>query len=103
MNIDNPVNPTKSYSLLHDYPNKTKQDKTEWEKNGLYNLLKHQADIEIYIENKDPDTSKANDGWSYIKWTTCFADFKKRKFKCKDINYNNDTGVVDKIEFEEIK
>jgi len=77
---------------------------------SLYTLMKNATEYELIIQN--PDTtikyenpqkyeSPKNGGWSYIKWTTCLADFKRRKFTCDDIKYNENTGRVSEIVFKE--
>jgi len=41
--------------------------------------------------------------WSHITWETALYDFKKRRFTCEDILYDEETGRVDKIIFKEVK
>lgn len=107
-----------SYQLLEESSSGVKK---KFASSGLYELVAHSADMEILIFNdKDyknashsyPSSSSnyanldvvsAPDGWTYIKWTTCFADFKKRKFKCDGVEYNTSTGLIDHITFSEIK
>ncbi len=40
--------------------------------------------------------------WTTIIWETVLHDLKSRKFTCKDFTYNNTTGRVNEIVFEEI-
>lgn len=40
--------------------------------------------------------------WYYATWRTAVYDFKTRKFKCTNVHYNEDTGYVDLLEFEEV-
>lgn len=39
--------------------------------------------------------------WSYIKWTSALYNFKKLKFGCSSIEYNENTGRVNYLKFEE--
>lgn len=54
------------------------------------------------IDNKNTPTSFNKDDWWYCTWTTAASDFKSRKFKCTNVEYNTDTGYITKICFEEI-
>lgn len=36
-----------------------------------------------------------------IRWTTAFKDFRKMAFTCKEVKYNDNTGRVEKMVFEE--
>lgn len=64
---------------------------------SLSNLVARATELEI-VKVNDVSDSKV---WSSIKWTTVLADFKKRKFECYEINYNEDTGRIDNIIFKE--
>lgn len=41
------------------------------------------------------------DGWSSAEWKTCLYDLKTRKFKCTNTKYNEDTGRIVEMVFEE--
>lgn len=41
-------------------------------------------------------------GWTQVVWETVLYDLKNRKFKCTDLTYNDATGRVNEIVFEEI-
>lgn len=79
-----------------------KQNKLRTEFNetntSLFLLSSNVSDLQIIIENPNTDTW---DVWKSIKWTTCLADFKRKKFGCEEINYNQDTGYIDYIKFKE--
>lgn len=64
---------------------------------GLKNLVNHASELEIVRINDSSDSSV----WSSVKWTTVLSDFKKRKFECKEITYNENTGRVENILFVE--
>lgn len=50
-----------------------------------------------------PKPSNFNDSdWYSATWKTASYDFKTRKFKCVDVHYNETTGYIDRISFEEI-
>jgi hypothetical protein len=40
-------------------------------------------------------------GWSSVEWKTCLYDLKSRKFKCVDTTYNENTGRIVEMVFEE--
>ncbi len=46
--------------------------------------------------------SVGRDNWYSATWKTAAYDFKTRKFKCTKVDYNDDTGYVCAIYFEEI-
>ena len=47
-------------------------------------------------------TNKDYTKWTQIIWKTVLYDLKNRKFKCTDLKYNESTGRVNEIVFEEI-
>lgn len=47
-------------------------------------------------------TKKDYRTWTTIIWETVLLDLKNRKFTCTDFTYNNTTGRVNEIVFEEI-
>ena len=65
---------------------------------SLYDLINNISELDIIIQNPDSETLE---DWSYIKWTTCLSDFKKRKFKCAGVGYNENNGYINEIIFEE--
>lgn len=60
-------------------------------------LVSHATELEI-VRINDSSDSKV---WSSVKWTTVLSDFKKRKFECEEITYNENTGRVENILFVE--
>lgn len=55
------------------------------------------------FENSPAPTDRTSNDWSYCEWTTAASDFKSRRFRCTGTEYNDNTGYVEKISFEEIK
>lgn len=51
--------------------------------------------------NKTPTNFSGGDWW-YCTWTTAASDFKSRKFKCTETKYNEETGYIEELKFEEI-
>ena len=49
-----------------------------------------------------PSTVGSQSDWWYCTWTSSAAEFKKRKFQCKGINYNSENGYIELISFEEV-
>lgn len=58
--------------------------------------------MEQTIINPVPPTTYNNSDWYSATWKTASYDFKTRKFKCTGFEYNDDTGYINKISFEEI-
>ncbi len=54
------------------------------------------------IQNTKTPSSYSGDDWYYYTWESAAKDFKKRKFKCTGVDYNIDTGYVQKLTFEEV-
>ncbi len=74
-------------------------------------LLANPADIKQTIKNKESNVSYRDTngdgtidekGWSTATWYTFLYDFKKRRFKCTEIEYSSVTGRINKIKFVEI-
>ena len=86
------------YSLLND--------------NILKELLNHSNEPKQIVKNDDKnnyiykyDSSNSIEnkfGWVTATWTTYLYSFKKKRFTCKKLEYSNETGLVNKIEFEEL-
>lgn len=74
-----------------------KYQKFNEENTSLFILANNAKNIELVRYNEKTDSRT----WSSVKWTTAMADFKKRKFKCNGIHYNETTGRVDSIKFIE--
>lgn len=88
------------------------------EETKLKKLVQISDSMRQYIKNTDQTESKLyNEGWSSLELRTELYDLKSRKFKCvkvkndggtfvagegSGIYYNEDTGVINKIEFLEI-
>ncbi len=53
------------------------------------------------INSESPTVFDDRDWW-YCEWTTAASDFKSRKFKCTGTEYNETTGYIEKISFEEL-
>ena len=74
---------------------------------GTYNLLDggKPAETALYKLSKTSEEyaySLKAGGESYtIKWTTVFKSFRKMAFTCEKIEYNNNTGRVNKLVFQE--
>lgn len=101
--------------------------KTAWIKDGYVNLIYKKSDGNVSDMNPDIQsllksiqTLSGNQGspnltfvvrnttkkdykkWTQIIWETVLYDLKNRKFTCTDFTYNNTTGRVNEIVFEEI-
>ncbi len=87
-----------NFNLLEESNGKLKKDFNE-DDASLYTLVKNISELDIIIRNPNGESDYGN--WSYIKWTTCLSDFKKRKFECSEIIYNENTGRIDHIKFKE--
>lgn len=48
------------------------------------------------------DIGETSTDWYCVTWRTAAYDFKTKKFKCNGIEYNEETGYVSKIKFEEV-
>jgi hypothetical protein len=81
------------YQLLGDSANKTEV---------LSALLSTVTDTEQTIKNNVTATSYTHIDWSSATWKTAAYDFKTRKFKCTGITYDDTTGYITEICFEEI-
>jgi len=65
-------------------------------------LLSTVSIMEQTIVNSPIPTSHNATDWYSATWKTAAYDFKTRKFRCTGVHYNDNTGYVDKISFEEI-
>ena len=63
-------------------------------------LLSTITQTEQVINNNNYSDGMYN--WYYTTWRTAVYDFKTRKFKCTNVHYNETTGYIDLLEFEEI-
>ena len=54
------------------------------------------------INNNSTPTNFSGGDWSYCTWTTAASDFKSRKFRCTGTKYNEETGYIERLSFEEI-
>lgn len=82
---------------------------------GTYNLVGDKKDLVEALmtcsdevkQTKKNDGKKSNpsetDSWTMAVWETALYDLKTRKFTCKEIKYNETTGRVNYIYFEEIR
>ena len=57
---------------------------------------------EQQLTNTKGNKSTDKSDWWYCTWTTAASDFKTRKFKCTGTEYDEITGYVNKIKFEEV-
>ena len=81
-----------TYNLLND--------KTINTSGTLYELIKlSKFDLRVTIKNPDSSTLRK---WSTVIWKTPLYDFKSKRFRCDGIDYNTETGRVNKISFSEI-
>lgn len=115
INQDLTIKHSTDYKLLNDISRlKSRKSSDVWAANGLKQLTENSSETEITIINKSTAITTAGvsifsripenaapDGWTYVKWTPCFADFKKRKFYCSRIEYDSNTGLVNNIVFTE--
>ena len=95
---------------------------------GTYRLLETDGDTEVnedvetllnvadaikqYVKNPSKDINDKlyiqgeaggdRTGWSSAEWRTALYDLKTRKFRCTDVKYNEDTGRIIFMKFEEI-
>ena len=53
--------------------------------------------------NGSTPSTLSKDDWWYCEWTTAANDFKTRRFKCTGTDYNQKTGYIEKISFEEVE
>ncbi len=53
----------------------------------------------LYFQNEN---GTYNYGWSSAEWRTALYDLKSRKFKCSEVRYNEDTGRIVFMKFEEL-
>ena len=69
-------------------------------------LLSTATEVEQTIINESYGSSTTSGGtsddWYSAVWRTAAYDFKTRKFKCTGLTYNEETGYISKISFEEI-
>lgn len=93
-NIDSDYNNYFFMDLMED--SRKKHSFTEGTE-SLRDLVSHATELEIVRVNDSSDSKV----WSSVKWTTVLSDFKKRKFKCEEITYNEDTGRVENMLFVE--
>ena len=105
---NNLTNPTNYCSLLYgnvdDSNDLLKMDfKSDYEtNNALVQLLKFSDKyMRQTVTNKGKIVPVTE--WSRITWETALYDFKKRRFTCEDMHYNEETGQIDIIIFKEVK
>ena len=60
------------------------------------------TDLEKLVSTKEEYTYNfsTTNGQYCIKWTTVFKEFRKTPFSCVDIEYNSNTGRINKLIFE---
>lgn len=88
---------TEMYLLDEAGSKNNKYTKFDESNTSLYNLTYYANNTEFVVFNDKAE----DDSWYSIKWTTYLSDFKSRKFTCTNVNYNDATGRIDKLEFSE--
>lgn len=68
----------------------------------IEDILSCASEVKQTVKNRDGDSANS-DSWTKAIWETVAYDLKTRKFKCSGIEYNSDTGRVNKIIFTELK
>ena len=68
----------------------------------LLKILKFSNNIRPIESNTDGNYKQEGGGWSQVIWNTALYDFKKKNFKCTEIKYNENTGRIISLRFEEI-
>ena len=94
-----------TYSLLETSGNTEPNEDVE-------TLLNVADAIKQYVKNPSKDINDklfiqdeaggTRTGWSSAEWRTALYDLKTRKFRCTDVTYNEDTGRIVFMKFEEI-
>lgn len=64
-------------------------------------IVKNKENPANYIFDKDA-VPQQSFGWTTATWSTYLYSFNQKKFKCNTIEYNQKTGLINKIVFEEI-
>ena len=99
--MNNPKYCSLLYGDVNDSNVLLKMDLGSYEpNNALVQLLKYSDKYmrQIITNRKDNLTE-----WSSMTWETALYDFKKRRFTCEDMHYNDETGQIDIIIFKEVK
>ena len=70
--------------------------------NGKPSNSSNITDLEKLVSTKEEYTYNftTTNGQYCIKWTTVFKEFRKTPFSCVDIEYNSNTGRINKLIFE---
>jgi hypothetical protein len=82
--------------------NATSSSENKRESARLSALLSTVTLMESTILNPETPSAYDDSDWYSATWKTAAYDFKTRKFKCTGVEYNSDTGYINKISFEEI-
>ena len=64
-------------------------------------LLKNVTELKQIKKNTSQNHAMPN-SWTMAEWETPLYDLKTRKFKCSDIQYDSNTGRINKITFTEL-
>jgi hypothetical protein len=93
-----------TYHLLSgtDIENVTSSSENRKDSAKLSALLSAVTIMESTILNPNTPSSYTDSDWYSATWKNAAYDFKTRKFKCTGVEYNDDTGYINKISFEEI-
>ena len=102
-NMSNTFTPSGTYNLV--------DTSISDEDNILMKLMNHSNNQKQIIKNEHISVNSIFDlgtvpqqslGWTTATWTTYLYSFKQKKFKCNTIEYNQKTGLINKLVFEEI-
>lgn len=68
----------------------------------LKRLLEHSTEPRQIVRNKGTNLLASQNGWTSAIWNTYLYSFKQKRFTCTDLKYNRNTGLVNRIVFNEI-
>ena len=90
------------YSLLDGVDDKNSTDSQISDAARLSALITTVSLKKQTVNNNRTPTNFSGGDWWYCTWTTSASDFKSRKFKCTGTEYNQNTGYIEKLIFEEL-
>ena len=73
--------------------------------NVIQTLLGHSSDLKQIKKNTENDNlvyDGTKKGWTTATWSTYLYSFKQKKFKCSGMTYDDNTGRIKEIVFNEI-
>ena len=68
--------------------------------NNPRQIVKNTETLANFVYN--PSAQPPSYGWNTATWSTYLYSFKQKRFKCTNLEYSSQTGLVNKIEFIEI-